>query len=130
MAKFQYFAPSELECRCGCGLGEDDMDALFMRRIVELRKKCDFPFVVTSAVRCPEHNQKVSSTGLQGPHVSGHAIDVALYGERAFKVMGLASQYGMTGVGVHQTGPRGQRFLHLDDLPNAQGQPREWAWSY
>ena len=131
MSRFQFFTAGELACRCGdCTMGEADMNARFMRRIVDLRKKCDFPFIVSSAIRCPAHNSVVSTTGPAGPHTTGHALDVRLYGFRAFKLLGLARQYGMEGVGASQKGPRGDRFLHLDDLPDEPGRPRPWIWTY
>ena len=115
------------------------MDARFMRRVINLRRKCDFPFILTSAVRCPAHNAVVSSTGLHGPHTpisvkgsppTGHSVDVRVYGYRAAKLLDIAWKYGMTGVGVKQNGPHGDRFVHLDDLPDAPGQPRPWPWTY
>ena len=132
MSRFPYFTAGELACRCGdCTLGEDDMDARFMRRIIDLRRKCDFPFIVTSAIRCAAHNAVVSpATGLSGPHTTGHAIDIRLYGHRAFKLLSLAEKYGMTGIGISQRHTHATRFLHLDDLPDAPGRPRGWVWSY
>ncbi len=132
MPRFQYFTADELACRCGeCDfIGEDEMDARFMRRIVDLRKKLDFPFVVTSAFRCPKYNAKVSKTGLDGPHTTGRAIDLKIFGYRAFKLLSLAGQYGMTGIGVSQRGEHAKRFLHLDDLDEGEGRPRPWPWSY
>ena len=141
MSRFPYFSAAELACRCGdCTLGEDDMDPRFMRRVIDLRKKCDFPFVVTSAIRCPAHNAVVSSTGLSGPHTpisvgngspeTGHAMDIRVQGHSAFKLLSLARQYGITGIGAQQRGRHESRFCHLDDLPEAPGRPREWLWTY
>jgi len=31
---------------------------------------------------------------------------------------------------VNQKGPHAARFIHLDDLPDAEGQPRPTIWSY
>lgn len=33
-----------------------------------------------------------------------------------------------TGIGIQQKG--GDRYIHLDNLPNAPGQPRPTVWSY
>ncbi len=115
------------------------MDARFMRRVIDLRRKCDFPFILSSAVRCPAHNAVVSTTGLHGPHTpisiagsppTGHSVDVRVYGYRAAKLVSLAWKYGMTGVGLGQKGARGTRFVHIDDLPDAPGRPRPWVWTY
>lgn len=101
-----------------------------MRKVEALRTLCGFPFPITSAYRCPDHNAKVSSTGRTGPHTTGRAIDIGVRGEQAFKLVQLALQYGttFTGIGLQQKGQG--RFVHLDDLPNAQGQPRPTVWTY
>lgn len=123
---WQYFTMEELTCKCGCGRMEMTDD--YMRKLVAMRRTLGFPFPVSSAYRCPEYNNKVSSTGLIGPHTTGQAADITLRGTRAFKFLQLAAEYGMTGIGVNQKGDK--RFIHTDDLPNAPGQPRPWVWSY
>jgi uncharacterized protein YcbK (DUF882 family) len=85
-------------------MGEWDMDPRFMHKVVDLRKKLGFAFIVSSAIRCPAHNMSTSSSGPHGPHTTGHAIDLKLYGPRAFKLVAYASQYGMSGVGISQKG--------------------------
>jgi hypothetical protein len=42
----------------------------------------------------------------------------------------LAIKESITGIGVHQKGPREHRYIHLDDLPNSPDSPRPWIWSY
>lgn len=127
MSRWEFFTADELRCRCGCGLGENDMDPVFMGRLIHMRRELSFPFVVTSAIRCPEHNQNVSSTGPNGPHTTGRAVDIALRGERAYRIASLAQSYGFTGLGVKQQGAH--RFIHLDDLTPSQA-PRPTIWSY
>ena len=101
-----------------------------MEKVETLRVKLDRPLRVSSAARCPEHNARVSSTGLTGPHTTGRAIDLLCSGLNAFEVVMLAQQMGFTGIGVSQKGEHLSRFLHLDDLTNETGQPRPWIWSY
>lgn len=120
-----HFSDDELRCKCGCGL-LPKLD--FMQRIEDLRLKYGKPLRVTSAARCPEYNAKVSSTGMTGPHTTGRAIDFGVVGHDAHYLLELALEAGFTGIGVNQKG--GARFLHIDDLPNAPGQPRPWVWSY
>lgn len=120
-----YFGPEEFVCQCGCGmiLVRDS----FMDQLVKTRFRFDKPMIVTSGYRCPTHNARVSKTGTNGPHTHG-AADFAVRGEDALTLVGIAHQYGFTGIGVCQKGAA--RFIHLDDLPNADGQPRPWLWSY
>jgi len=119
---WQYFTMQELTCKCGC----DDMkmDFEFMSTLVHMRRSLGIPFHVTSAYRCPEHNAKVSSTGLTGPHTTGKAIDIAISHQNAFRLVKLALESGMTGIGVSQKGTN--RFIHLDML----AEPRPRIWSY
>ena len=114
-----------LACQCGCGmLPEQD----FMDKVEILRVRCGFPLPVTSAARCPEYNAKVSATGRSGPHTTGRAIDLAVSGQRALELVRMALASDFTGLGVNQNGSA--RFIHLDDLPNKDGQPRPHLWSY
>jgi uncharacterized protein YcbK (DUF882 family) len=99
-----------------------------MREIERLRIICGFPLPVTSAARCPEYNAKVSDTGRTGPHTTGRAIDIAVSHDKAWTVLAMAISLGFTGIGVQQKGT--SRYLHLDNLPNAPGQPRPTIWSY
>jgi len=129
--KYKYFSAAELACRCGkCGLGQNDMNEDFMEFLISLREKLGFQFPVTSAIRCPEHNNNVSSTGLDGPHTTGHAVDIQIYGSHALWLVEYSVRLGMSGVGVFQKGPLSQRFIHLDDLNDITNPPRPWIWSY
>lgn len=120
-----HFPDAELECKCGCGmLPKQD----FMDKIEGLRVAYGRPLIVSSAARCPTYNDKVSGTGRTGPHTTGRSIDFAVDRKAAWELLGLAMEFGFSGIGVNQKG--GKRFLHLDDLPDAPGQPRPTVWSY
>jgi uncharacterized protein YcbK (DUF882 family) len=103
-------------------------DEDFMALVEKLRQLVGFPLKVSSAARCPSHNQAVSATGRSGPHTTGRAIDFAVSHGQAVAVISAALQLKITGIGVQQKGSG--RFIHLDDLPNAAGQPRPTVWSY
>lgn len=128
---YEFFSEKELSCRCGnCGLGQDDMDEAFMRKIVQMRIELDFAMPVSSAIRCPDHNNNVSSTGRDGPHTTGKALDIVCFGDKAHRILGWAAPV-FQGVGVSQKGNRGRRFIHLDDLQSGEVRsPRPWVWSY
>ena len=101
-----------------------------MDKVEKLRDRLGFPLTVTSAYRCPEYNNRVSGTGRTGPHVSGRAIDLGVSGARAVELVRLALSTGFTGIGLKQHGAHASRFVHLDDLPDADGQPRPFLWTY
>lgn len=123
---WRHFKVSEFACRCGCGRNE--IDSKFVDRLDDLREACGFVLPVTSGYRCPKHNTQVSSTGLTGPHTTGHAVDFGVSRAQAYELMTIALRMGFTGIGIQQKG--GSRFIHIDDLPNAEGQPRPTVWSY
>jgi zinc D-Ala-D-Ala carboxypeptidase len=121
---FEYFTREELQCKCGCGgLPEED----FIYKVEKLREKARFPFPVSSGYRCSDYNDRVSSTGRNGPHTTGRAIDILVNRGQAYTLLVLALPE-FTGIGVSQKGQG--RFVHLDDLPNKEGQPRPTIWSY
>lgn len=118
------FSPEEFRCK---GSGRMEMNVDFLDRLQALRTAFGKPMIITSGYRSPEHNKAVSSTGSDGPHTTGRAVDVAVSGADAVKLVGLAIQMGFTGIGVKQKGPHAGRFIHLDDLTAG---PRPGMWSY
>ena len=108
---YEFFSHEELMCKCGCGLA--DMDAEFMKYLVELRRACAFPFTITSAYRCKSHNLLVGGHP-RSAHMRGMAVDVQLSGTKALLVVSEAVDYRFNGVGVSQKGNHESRFIHLD----------------
>jgi uncharacterized protein YcbK (DUF882 family) len=102
------------------------MDPGFMARLEHLRADFGRGMPVTSGYRCPLHDAEI---GGRGAHPTGHAVDVHVTGEDAYRLVMLAARHGMTGIGVNQRGDMAKRFIHMDDLggPNF---PRPRVWSY
>jgi uncharacterized protein YcbK (DUF882 family) len=121
----KYFNLNEFTCKCGCQKAL--MSEEFLQRLDALRGVFGKPMVVTSGYRCPKHNAKVSTTGSNGPHTTGNAVDIAASGTDAYNLAYLAIKFGFTGIGVRQNGPHEARFLHLDTL---EGNTRPWLWTY
>lgn len=125
--RYPFFPAHELACKCGCGRGEADMDPVYMDRLIQLRRIINQPLPLSSAFRCPAHNVRVSSTGPDGPHTTGRAVDIQASGKLARQVLDMAVVLKFTGIGINQKGPHDQRFIHIDDL---DGPMRPWTWSY
>ena len=121
------FSPAEMACK---GDGSLKIDEAFMDRLQALRDKLGFPLVVSSAYRTPAYNAKVSDSGPDGPHTTGHAVDLIANGPRAYAIVGAAAGLGFTGIGLSQKGDVRARFVHLDDLPMSTTLPRPWIWTY
>lgn len=117
----------------GVGRGRSPLKVApdFLDRLQLLREQLAFPLRVSSGYRSPAYNEKVSASGRTGPHTTGRAVDLLIYGERAYHAIALAPSLGFTGIGVSQKSPMGRRFLHLDDLDTSGGlHPRPRLWSY
>ncbi|MBS0289290.1 MAG: DUF882 domain-containing protein [Proteobacteria bacterium] len=125
---WEYFSDDEMRCHCGCKRVE--MDPYFMSKLHSLRKLLEFPFLVTSGFRCPEYNEKISSTGTNGPHTTGRAVDIAISGKQAYLLVQYAANFHFLGIGIKQSGPDEKRYVHLDDLSEKEGFPRPRIWSY
>ena len=122
---YKYFSIKELACQ---HCGEEGMNEDFMAKIEFLRQELGFPFVVTSAYRCKDHPIEAKKTSGPGAHSSGRAIDIAVRGEEAHKLLKKAFSMGLGGIGVNQKGS--SRFIHLDDLDQSASHTRPWVWSY
>ena len=122
------FDQDEFLCRC---CGQEAMVPEFMQRLQEFRSALGFPFVISSGYRCPNHNDSVSSTGRDGPHTTGRAVDIQVSGKHAVEIDDACRDFGFTGKGVKQKGNHAGRFIHLDDLGDDETKgPRPWLWSY
>jgi zinc D-Ala-D-Ala carboxypeptidase len=119
-----HFTDGELGCK-HCGQLPPQW---FQDRLEALRVAYGKPMRLSSGYRCPEYNVKVSGTGSRGPHTQC-AVDIQCYGGEALAILRLALQHEFAGIGVSQKGPVGSRFLHLDDVDDAE-HPRPWVWSY
>lgn len=128
---WRYFSLDELKCKCGqCGSTGLEMDNAFMQVIIILREKLNFPFIVTSAYRCPAYNNKVSNTGLNGPHTTGKAMDIGCTGEKAIHLLRESLLMYIAGIGIQQKGGGNTRFIHVDMCSSMNGLPRPAIWSY
>lgn len=125
---YQYFRSYELSCKCSYeDCPRHGMDGNFMHHIVAIREKLPFAFIVSSAYRCPLHNDDVSTTGEVGPHTTGQAMDIRINGVDARALVNAAVKHGFEGIGIKQVGARGRRFIHLDMMKRPAGQV---IWSY
>lgn len=124
---YPYFRAHELACKCHYRECQRyGMDDDFMNALVALRETMPFPFLIGSAYRCPEHNQDVSTTGPEGPHTTGKAVDIRIQGTDARMLIDAAIK-NFEGIGINQTGPRARRFVHLDMVQRDAGRV---IWSY
>lgn len=107
------------------------MEPTFMEMVDHLREVYGAPLAVTSAYRCPQHPIEAKKTSDRlGAHTFGRAIDLAVSGADAYKLLKLAQEIGFMGIGCAQKGAISSRFIHVDNLSAADKFPRPWLWSY
>lgn len=122
---WKHFHRAEFGCRgTDCCAHSNLIDDGLLDVLDALREAVGFPLTVTSGYRCPAHNVKVSSTGIDGPHTTGRAADLGVDRERAVLVLEKALALPFTGIGINQKGAG--RFIHLDTVPRAG----RAIWSY
>lgn len=102
----QYFTKEELTCSCGCN--ELIVNHGFIKKIEDIREFLGFPFVVNSFYRCEKYNKQIGGVK-NSYHLLGRAMDIKASGERAYRIIEVASDFGFRGIGVYPT------FVHLDD---------------
>ena len=119
-----YFTEDELRCQ---HTGQYKTNPEFLEKLNAIRHECGFAFVITSGYRAPEHPIEAKKQR-PGSHASGRAVDIAVYGKQAYRVIEVALKHGMTGIGVNQKGSH--RFIHLDDLEGGLYFSRPTVWSY
>ena len=131
-ADIRHFTPGEFACKCGaCDSDGTEMHLDFVAKLDDLRERMDIPFIVTSGYRCPDYNDRISTTGRNGPHTTGRAVDLSITGRLAFNLLRQCSLGGwMSGIGLNQRGPHAKRFIHLDDLNGPDHPHRPNVWTY
>ena len=124
MPRTKNFSDEELRCSC---CDDNLMDDEFLERLQTIRNKFGSVMHLSSAYRCPNWNEQVSKSGRTGPHTTGHAVDVVVSGKNALRLINIALDCGVQGVGIKQHGEYAGRFVHLDDLTDGV---RPHIWSY
>ena len=112
----KYFTRDEFACKCGCG--KSTVDVLFIVQLEKARNIADVPFIITSGVRCPEHNKAVGSTTQN--HVNGKAADIkAVDGPSRGKILKGLYRAGFERIGIRKD------FIHCDMMDEVES-----CWLY
>jgi uncharacterized protein YcbK (DUF882 family) len=113
------FTVKEMECKCGCGFCDFDLE--FLDRLQALRDILKHPLVITSGFRCVRHNEAVGG-GKTSNHMAGIAVDISTWGMKSddlYKLMNGAIDLGFTGIGV------AKNFIHID---TRKGKAKMWLY--
>ena len=117
-----YFGAHEFRCQCGnCDLGFDDMDDTMIEMLNKARHIADFPFVMTSAIRCLAHNKDVGGS-VTSSHLDGMAVDIHAGNSRTkWMIMTSLILVGFKRLGI------GSTFIHVD-LDNRKTPQVLWTY--
>lgn len=72
-----HFKRAEFACRCGCGA--DDISPYLVACLEDVRKALARAIIVTSGVRCKDHNAAVGGVA-NSQHLHGEAADITANG--------------------------------------------------
>jgi|TARA_R100000781_G_scaffold92475_1_gene57341 uncharacterized protein YcbK (DUF882 family) len=101
------FSFDEFKCKSS---GEVSISPVALDFLQAFRNMLGKGVSINSGYRCPEHNNSVSSTGLDGPHTTGFAIDISTNGQTQYQLLKFAMSYNPQplGIGIAKT------FTHID----------------
>lgn len=115
----EHFRRSEFQCACPCKA--DHIQPVFIAHLEDARRKYGGPMMITSGVRCPEHNAKVGGVP-DSAHVTGWAADIACTtSDQRFKLINALLSAGFKRIGV------ASNFVHCDLDPS---KPENLMWTY
>ena len=115
------FNIDEFKCKCGCGHVSIHSDLL---DLLQTARNTIGAITISSAYRCPEHNDNVSSTGLSGPHTTSKAVDIHVSNSQHRKQLIDYFTNKVTGLGIAKT------FIHIDILSPEELSHRPNCWLY
>ena len=122
-----YFKVEEFACKCSnrhCPGKPTNMtlNVTLVQILNRLREELQAPIIVTSAIRCHEHNKAVGGA-VHSLHLQGLAVDVSCTNVKLLLQLAQKEE-GIKGIG---DGSKLKRpFLHLDVRPNKN----RVLWSY
>lgn len=120
------FTKAEFDCK---ETGKNHMQKRFVDVLQAIRTEYGKPMVPTSGYRDPSHSAERKKRN-PGAHTYGCAVDIAVSGGDALRLMMIAYKHGIRRVGVSQDNPdHSSRFLHFD-MAERHGFPSPALWSY
>ena len=101
------------------------MDSGFLLALDTIRDEVGEPLTITSGFRCNDYNDRISSTGRNGPHTTGQAVDIACNNSALrMKIVSVALEQKIGRIGIARS------FVHLDSLDEYDNFPENRIWVY
>ena len=120
----RHFVPSELQCKCCGRVWNSDAAEKARGLLDDLRELMGEPLRITSATRCPSHNETVGGAR-NSQHLTGRAFDIYTvgYGQGPtfrHRLVWGAGYLGFGGIGIYPA------FIHVDTRPLVNNKPTVW----
>lgn len=105
----KYFTPGEFDCKCGCGC-DTQVDPRLLRLADKVRGHFGAPCIVSSGVRCQQHNDSLPGSVPNSRHLQGKAMDFRIDGISATKTLA----YVQSLPGVRYAYAIDKNYVHMD----------------
>jgi len=114
----RYFRAKEFVCK---HCKQVKIESRLIETLENLRQYLKVPVVITSAYRCPKHNQEIGGVP-NSAHTRGYAVDIRVLDSRTrFYVVRWLLDRGINRIGI------GRDFIHFDLDPE---KPKNVIWHY
>lgn len=111
MGQLKHFKDWEFDCKCGCGLGLQEMKPQLIDQLQVARELADISFEVSSAIRCQSHNRNVGGSQ-SSSHLTGWAVDLKVRNSHhRFKLIKYLLIAGFNRILIYKD------FIHVDCDP-------------
>ena len=106
------FNSTEFDCHGSGCCTETIINPILVKYLQQIRDHFKAPITITSAYRCPVHNQRIGGA-TRSQHCQGNAADIVVKGVAPREVAKYAESIGIKGIGLYETGSDGY-FTHID----------------
>lgn len=104
---YKFFNQKEFDCKCGCGA---TAKSEFIHKLDFARFVSSVPYVITSGMRCLNHNRAIGSSDTS-THVKGLACDIRFTNSREkYRIIKGLMQAGFKRIGINED----KMFIHVD----------------
>lgn len=106
------FNSTEFDCHGSGCCTETIINPDLVKYLQQIRDHFKAPITITSAYRCPVHNQRIGGA-TRSQHCQGNAADIVVKGVAPREVAKYAESIGIKGIGLYETSADGY-FTHID----------------
>lgn len=106
------FNSTEFDCHGSGCCSQTIINPDLVKYLQQIREHFKAPITITSAYRCPTHNNRIGGA-TRSQHTQGNAADIVVKGVAPREVAKYAESIGIKGIGLYETAADGY-FTHID----------------